>query len=107
MDKKFDRPQRPARDDGNERQQQETTDGGDSRLGMRTAVAAANNGGSRWLRRTTMGMDNDSTQELATNNNGQGIRLGGKQKWHLAFITGNNCYVKLARMPPPSAAGTS
>jgi hypothetical protein len=38
----------------------------------------------------TMALNGDDTQELAVDDDGEGKRPGGKQRWHSAFISGNN-----------------
>ena len=66
-----------------------TRDSKDSGLVMMTA-AAIDNGGLRQLRRTAMAVDDDGMQELAADNDGQGTRPGGEQRWHSAFSNRGN-----------------
>ena len=42
-----------------------------------------------------MVLNDDGMRELAADNDGEGTRPGGEQRWHLAFISGNNSYIKL------------
>ena len=72
-------------------QQRETAmrDGGDSRLVTMTAAAYGNFRGRRW-QRITMALNIDGTRQLAADDDGQGTRPGGEQRWHSALISGNN-----------------
>ncbi len=38
----------------------------------------------------TMVLNGDGMLELVADNDGEGTRPGGEQRWHLAFISGNN-----------------
>jgi hypothetical protein len=62
---------------------------GDSRLAVITETAYGDCRGQRW-RPMTMALNDDSTCELATDDDGQGTRPGGDQRRHSAFIRCNN-----------------
>ena len=77
---------------GERLRQQETAtrDGEDSGLVMMTVAACGDCRGQQcW--QMTMTLKENCTQELAADNNGEGMRPGGKQRRHLAFVSGNNC----------------
>jgi hypothetical protein len=54
-----------------------------------TAAAYSDFRRQQW-QRMMMVLNDDGTQELAADNDGEGTRLSGEQRWHLAFISGNN-----------------
>jgi len=71
------------------RQETATSDNGDSGLVTMTAAAYSDFRRQQW-QRMMMVLNDDGTQELAADNDGEGTRLSGEQRWHLAFISGNN-----------------
>ena len=42
-----------------------------------------------------MALNDNGMRELAADNDREGTRPGDEQRWHLAFINGNNSYIKL------------